>query len=333
MITFLVPAKGLKTVDSCLASILAQGLEEFEIIIIRNGLSRVEFAVCHKDLPRVKELWLAEANKARALNLGLAAARGDIVITVDADTEFCESCAKGAVEHFADQQVQAVSGRLVVDNKADLLGLWQSYEYAKVFLYTRAFFNSHEADYVMSGAFSCFRTEALRSMGGFDITSVGEDMEVTLRLQRCYPKSIVYDREIVCTTQVPSSLFRLLRQRGALDCFIKHSTLLGAISYGWLGTVAFPYFLLFEVLGPVWIIVGCFGLARNQLLLRLSLFYCLYVLVFNLRISFAENADRSVWLKLAESISVTLLALCLQVLLAGVRLVAMLSFPWRRKIW
>ena len=97
-------------------------------------------------------------------------------------------------------------------------------------------------------------------INGYDIDTVGEDMELVLRLQeQDFQKSkerIVYEATAVCYTGVPHSIKRLLHQRdrwqrGLMECLIKHHNLIANPHYGLLGLVTMCYQRMVELLEPI----------------------------------------------------------------------------------
>jgi cellulose synthase/poly-beta-1,6-N-acetylglucosamine synthase-like glycosyltransferase len=75
--------------------------------------------------------------------------------------------------------------------------------------------------------------------------------------ERRKPFTVQYGYNANCWTEVPTT-HRILSnqrdrwQRGLIDTMIYHSRMLGNPRYGRMGTIGFPYFFVFELLGP-WI--------------------------------------------------------------------------------
>jgi cellulose synthase/poly-beta-1,6-N-acetylglucosamine synthase-like glycosyltransferase len=119
---------------------------------------------------------------------------------------------------------------------------------------------------IISGAFGLFRRDAVEQVGGFWAGTIGEDMELVMRLHRAHvrrrvPHRIVFTPDPICWTEVPSDLRSLRGQRnrwhrGLWTNLWRHRAMLCNPRYGRLGMVAVPYFWLFEGLGPVVEIVG-----------------------------------------------------------------------------
>ncbi len=114
---------------------------------------------------------------------------------------------------------------------------------------------------VISGAFGLFKKSAVIDVGGYNPNTVGEDMELVVCLhkfmrheKRDYRIEFVPDP--VCWTEAPSSLKMLARQRnrwhrGLIDSLRVHIDMLFRPEYGPVGMIAFPYFVLFEFIGPI----------------------------------------------------------------------------------
>lgn len=166
-----------------------------------------------------------------------------------------------AVKHFRNEDVAAVGRKLLVrTDDSSMLETIQFYEYLKTFHPNRRIFAWLNAQCLISGAFGLFRRSALLEINGYDTDTVGEDMELVLRLQeKAYKqqkRKIVYETSAICYTTVPHSLKRLIRQldmwqRGLMDCLIKHHRMILNTHYGLLGVVTLFYQLLVELISPV----------------------------------------------------------------------------------
>src|SRR6185436_6185272 len=99
------------------------------------------------------------------------------------------------------------------------------------------------------------------AIGGFDRTAIGEDMDLTLRLQRHFraarvPFRIAFDPSPLCSTQAPEDWASLQSQRyrwrrGLLQVLWRNRTMIGNPRYGVVGLGALPYAVLFEGLAPL----------------------------------------------------------------------------------
>jgi cellulose synthase/poly-beta-1,6-N-acetylglucosamine synthase-like glycosyltransferase len=128
---------------------------------------------------------------------------------------------------------------------------------------------------IISGAFGVFRRDVLIALGGFSGETLGEDMEMTMRIHHVLRPQMKGARvefvpDAVCWTEVPSTMNGLRNQRvrwhtGLLDDFRLHWRMFGRLRYGAAGTVAMPYMLLFEAIEPL-VEVGGFAIVITLLI-------------------------------------------------------------------
>ncbi|MBA2793268.1 MAG: glycosyltransferase [Thermoleophilaceae bacterium] len=214
--------------------------------------------------------------KADALNVGLSYARYPLFCAVDADTMLDRDALPRLVWHFQTHPetvacggiVRIVNGSTVEDSRVtrertprSMLVNLQIVEYLRAFLVGRTGWSRLGMLVIISGAFGVFRRQAVIDAGGYDTTTVGEDVELVVRLHRHLrdrgePYRVAFVADPVCWTEAPTDLRTLARQRdrwqrGLLETVIRHRGMIGRPRYGRLGLVALPYFVLFELIGPI----------------------------------------------------------------------------------
>jgi len=142
--------------------------------------------------------------KADSLNAGLNLATGALVCAIDADTLIEPEALLRIVQPFlAREDVVASGGTIRVVNgsrvqagrvvvprapRGPLAGL-QAVEYLRAFLFGRLGWNQLGGNLIISGAFGLFKRDALREIGGYQVDSIGEDMELVVRLRYGAPAS------------------------------------------------------------------------------------------------------------------------------------------------
>jgi cellulose synthase/poly-beta-1,6-N-acetylglucosamine synthase-like glycosyltransferase len=114
---------------------------------------------------------------------------------------------------------------------------------------------------IISGAFGLFRREAVIAAGGYDSSAIGEDMDLTIRLQRYFrdrrqPFRITFDPSPLGWTQAAEDLLSLRSQRtrwrrGLLQVLWRYRGMIGNPRFGVVGLGVLPYTVLFEGLGPL----------------------------------------------------------------------------------
>ncbi len=214
--------------------------------------------------------------KADALNAGINAARYPLFCAVDADSVLQrDSLQKVARPFLDDASVVAAGGSVRIANgcrvsngflqKVDLprklLPMLQIVEYLRAFLFGRMGWSPLNAMLIISGAFGLFRKETVIEAGGYRSNTIGEDMELVVRIHRLYRRAgktyrIVFVPDPICWTEAPEDLAtlknqRIRWQRGLLESLSLNLGLLCHYRGGLVGWVAFPFMLLFEAFGPV----------------------------------------------------------------------------------
>jgi cellulose synthase/poly-beta-1,6-N-acetylglucosamine synthase-like glycosyltransferase len=152
----------------------------------------------------------------------------------------------------------------------------QVLEYLRSFLLGRTGWADAQALLIISGAFGLFRRDLVIEIGGMDPLSLAEDAELVVTLQEHLrrqkrPHRVVFVPETVCWTEVPETWSVLGKQRkrwshGLGQLLWKHRRMLGNPRYGPIGLLALPFFLLFELLGPVIELVGLAAVATSFVL-------------------------------------------------------------------
>jgi cellulose synthase/poly-beta-1,6-N-acetylglucosamine synthase-like glycosyltransferase len=234
-------------------------------------------------------------SKSDAVNAGFNAASGTLVLSIDADTLLEPDALSRAVLPFLeDPATVAVGGNIAISNGCRIdkgrilsvalprswLARFQIVEYMRAFLLFRLACAASNGVVLISGAFGLFRRDAVMAIGGYDTTAIGEDMDLTIRLQRHFrgrgePIRIAFDPNPLGWTQAPED-WRSLRsqryrwRRGLLQVLWRNRRLVGNPRFGVVGLGVIPYILVFEGLGPLLEITGYLLTAGAALLGLLS---------------------------------------------------------------
>ncbi|HEY3257490.1 MAG TPA: glycosyltransferase, partial [Gemmatimonadaceae bacterium] len=250
-------------INRTIASLLAQDYTgQVEIIVVDDGSSDATYAVTrtqYADERRVTIYAKPNGGKASALNYGIARARGEIVIGLDADTLFRRNTLRRLVAPLADPSVGAVAGNAKVGNRINVITRWQAIEYVVSQNLDRRAFSLLNCITVVPGAVGAWRKSLVEQVGGFSEDTLAEDQDLTLAVRR-NGGSIAYADDAIAYTEAPDTFRGLARQRfrwsfGTLQCMWKHRDALFRRRYGTLGWVAMPnvwlFQLLFTALSPI----------------------------------------------------------------------------------
>ncbi|OFW30358.1 MAG: hypothetical protein A3J28_04730 [Acidobacteria bacterium RIFCSPLOWO2_12_FULL_60_22] len=256
--------------------------------------------------PRLLVIDKENGGKSDALNAGLNFARSPYFCTVDADVVLeADALLRVMAPVLNSRSLVLASGGIVrVANGCQVehgrvrqvrlpergIEVLQVVEYLRGFLFGREGWSALNALLIISGAFGVFSRAVAMEIGGYRRDTVGEDMDLVVRMHRrlCEtgrPYRILFVPDPVCWTQVPSDWRTLARQRrrwqkGLLDVLWRNRPMMLNPRYGRAGLVAFPYQVGVELLGPVVEIVGILCILASAVLGLLGRGPLLYLLLF-----------------------------------------------------
>jgi cellulose synthase/poly-beta-1,6-N-acetylglucosamine synthase-like glycosyltransferase len=257
------------SIESCVRSLHDQTFNQFEIICVDDGSSDQTFAT----MKRLRREGLIHAavrlelrgSKPSGINLAARLAKGDILVVIDCDCSFEPDAIQELLRPIVEQSsIAAVSGNILVRNwRRSIVTSLQAIEYLLSISLGKSYANILDQVWCVSGAFGAFRRDAWERIWGMD-SGGGEDFDFTIRLRLAGYK-VVFARHSICYTDVPETLYALLRQRNRWerDTFWvrlrKYKRLLNPFttSLSWqdlilqwdfllftfLPTVAFPFYL------------------------------------------------------------------------------------------
>ncbi len=258
-VTVIVPAYNEgKVILKTIASLLSQRYGgTIEIIIVDDGSADNTYQIVREsyaDSRAVSVYRKENGGKASALNAGLARAKAEFIIALDADTIFAPDTVAELVEPLADPRVGAVAGNAKVGNRVNLVTRWQALEYVTSQNLDRRAFSMLNGITVVPGAVGAWRKSLVDAVGGFRNDTLAEDQDLTLSIRQA-GHSIAYADGAIGYTEAPDSFGALTRQRfrwsfGTLQCAWKYRTALFRPRYGSLGWAALPNTWLFQLLLP-----------------------------------------------------------------------------------
>ncbi|MHA6720093.1 glycosyltransferase [Sphingomonas sp. RS6] len=256
-LTVIIPAYNEeRVIAASIRRVLASDYPSVELIVVDDGskdrTSEVVTAEFGDD-PRVALLTLPNGGKAAALNTALRRAKGEIIIALDADTQFEPETIRRLARWFADPALGAVAGSAQVGNQVNLVTRWQAIEYITAQNLERRALAAFDAITVVPGAVGAWRRAALDAVGGYPEDTLAEDQDLTIAIQRAGWR-VSYDPDAVAWTEAPEGFRSLAKQRyrwafGTLQCLWKHRGLYrdrnrAARGLAWVGL---PQAWLFQI--------------------------------------------------------------------------------------
>lgn len=216
--------------------------------------------------------------KADALNVGINIASHDYIVCIDADCILEHDAILKMVKPFLEEgeaRVIASGGVIRIANSCEVTNgrltrvflpenYWarmQALEYIRAFLLGRMAWTRLDGLLLISGAFGAFDKEIAIKCGGYSTETVGEDMELVVRMRRYMheqdlPYRVTYIPDPLCWTEAPETTNILSRQRnrwtrGTIETLRSHKKIFLNPRYDLLGVLSYPYWLLFEMLAPL----------------------------------------------------------------------------------
>ncbi|HEX4693161.1 glycosyltransferase [Sphingomonas sp.] len=254
-VTVMIPAFNEEAViERSVRTVLASTEVRIEVIVIDDGSSDRTSAIMASAFahdPRVRLVTLENGGKARALNRGLDLANGEIVIALDADTQFEPTTIARLARWFADRRLGAVAGNAKVGNRVNLVTRWQALEYVTAQNLERRALAGLGAMMVVPGAVGAWRLAAIREVGGYPHDTLAEDQDLTIAIQRA-GWHVTYDQYAVAWTESPESFRGLAKQRfrwayGTLQCLWKHGRIVATGRPPGLAWIGVPQAILFQI--------------------------------------------------------------------------------------
>ena len=254
-VSVIVPAYNEERVIlGSLERVLASTYPALQVIVADDGSKDATSALVRQHYgndPRVTLLTMVNGGKASALNRALLQAKGEIIIALDADTQFLEDTIPKLVRWFVDPLIGAVAGNARVGNRINLITRWQAIEYVTAQNVERRALDALRAITVVPGAVGAWRREALDAVGGYPEDTLAEDQDLTIAIQR-QGWRVAYDVEAVALTEAPETFAALGKQRyrwsfGTLQCLWKHRAVLGSGTPRGLAWFGMPQAWLFQI--------------------------------------------------------------------------------------
>ena len=241
--------------------------------------------------PQLRVIDKENGGKADSLNAGINLSRCPLFCAVDADSILQRDSLRQVVRPFLDDPTTVASGGTIrVANGCRVedgfltstglsrnpLALFQIVEYLRAFLFGRMGWSPLNALLIVSGAFGVFRKETVVEAGGYMANTIGEDMELVVRLHHRLrlsgtPYRITFVPDPICWTEAPEDLKtlrnqRIRWQRGLGESLSRHMALLLHPRGGAVSWLAFPFFVIFEWLGPLIEVAGYLFMAVGLVL-------------------------------------------------------------------
>ena len=308
--------------------------------------------------------------KADALNVGINVSNTPYFICMDADSFLQKDSLINIVRPvLEDDLTVAVGGMVRISNDLEfedgyptscklpknILACMQVLEYDRTFLGARIMFDKFNGNLIISGAFGLFQKEMVIACGGYDRDTMGEDMELVVKLHtfcrtNLIPYKIKYASDAICWSQAPSNLKDLTKQRrrwylGLFQSMTKHHQLFFNPRYGLISFISYLYFLIYELFSPFIELFGIFftllfhlfNLVNIRYMIIFYLMYALFGALLSVTSFFARIYVNNTKVTFIDSLKVLLLCFLeitvLRFYLSIIRMFSFIGYKKKRNNW
>jgi cellulose synthase/poly-beta-1,6-N-acetylglucosamine synthase-like glycosyltransferase len=322
--------------DGTLHKIVDQYSMEKVNVVVRKQISTKPIKGIYQStvLPNLFLVDKENGGKADALNVGLNFSHYPYFCSLDGDSVLEQDAFLKVMKPIIDsnEEVIASGGSIRIANGCQIenghvlsvrlsdkpIVVMQIIEYLRAFLMGRIGLSRHNLLLIISGAFGVFSKNWVIKVGGYNTRTVGEDMELVVRLHKLLKeqklqKKIVYVQDPVCWTEVPEDTKFLRNQRrrwhrGLFESLWMHRKMALNPKYGSIGMISFPYFWIVEFIGPIVELSGylfmilClfFGGIYIEFSILLFLLSCLYGSLFSMAAVLMEEWSVTKYTKVSD---------------------------------
>lgn len=280
--------------------------------------------------------------KADALNAGTNVAQSPYITCIDVDCVLEQDALIKMIKPFLEETEKRViasggvvrianscvieNGKLVkVEVPDKFIARVQVLEYIRAFLLGRMAWSKLDGLLLISGAFGMFDKEIMIKAGGYNHKTVGEDMELVVRMRRYMhdhnlPYTVTYIPDPLCWTEAPEDYKILGRQRsrwtrGTMETLWFHRKMFLNPKYKILGLLSYPFWLVYEYMAPIIEAVGLvfsiflafLGLINWHFFVLLVIFVYTFAVMFSMlsllteEITFYQYTKRKDYFKLISA--------------------------------
>lgn len=282
--------------------------------------------------------------KADALNVGINVSCNEYIVCIDVDCILEQDSILKMIKPFLEEGEKKIiasggvvriansciieDGRLVkVRLPKNYWARLQSLEYIRAFILGRMAWARLNGLLLISGAFGAFHKETAINAGGYNHDTVGEDMELVVRMRRYMEErnlkyEVTYIPDPLCWTEAPTSSKILDRQRnrwtrGTIETMKFHRKMFLNPRYGLLGMLSYPYWFFFEMLAPlieffgmvVFIILVILGLVNWQMFIALLVFIITFGYLYSAFAAYMEVTTYNMYRRRTDMMKLLLTAL------------------------
>jgi poly-beta-1,6 N-acetyl-D-glucosamine synthase len=242
-----------KHLREAINSVIKLNYKPNEIIVVNDGSTDGSGDIC-KEYERKGKIMLINfkknMGKAHALNAGVKASKGEMILSIDADSFVDSNSLSMMAGHFNDPDMGAVAGIVRVKDRKGLLNKLQIIEYLHQAFQRliQGFFN---AVLVLPGPLSLYRKAAIVEAGGFEDSTLVEDWDITMKIHKKGYK-VVSEKRASVYTIAPETVRKWWHQRvrwsrGGIQIARRHTDVMSKSKNKALTRLMFPLHVMWMI--------------------------------------------------------------------------------------
>ncbi len=303
--------------------------------------------------------------KADALNVGINVSEHPFVVCIDVDCIMEKDVLLKLTKPFlesSDKRIIATGGVVRIANSCEIkngkivnvnapenwIARIQVLEYLRAFILGRMAWAKLDGLLLISGAFGMFDREIVLASGGYNTKTVGEDMELVVRMRRYMiehklPYTVKYIPDPLCWTEAPESYDILIKQRarwtrGTFETLLIHRKMFLNPKYKILGLLSYPYWVLYEYWAPIIEMTGLLitvlfiflGILNWKFFSLLLLLVYLFAIMFSCMALLAEETTYKKYNTFSDLRKLIFIALLEPIIFHPVTVFAALKGNWQK---
>ena len=234
-----------------------------EIIVVNDGSTdgTEEMAKCAIDRTskRLESRLISSRKregKPSAINRARHCSNGDVLIVSDADTILGENAIREIVKNFADPQIGAATGKLLMLNYRQSSVTKLEEGYRNVFDVLRLGESNIDSTPIFNGPLVALRRNLFDSMNP---NAIADDTEISMMIREKGYRAIFEPMATVCAF-TPNSLKnrtkqKIRRAQGVVQSFYRHKKILFNPNFGKYGLIIFPSEFFMNIVSPILLVL------------------------------------------------------------------------------
>ncbi len=235
-LTVLVPAfNEAASIGDTIRSLQAQTVPPTEIIVVDDCSTDTTGEIARSFGVTVLRPPTNTGSKAGAQNFALPRVTTPLVMAIDADTTLAPDAIEKLLPALEEREVGAACGFVIPRHVRTVWERGRYIEYLFAFTFYKQVQDYYGKPMISSGCFSMYRTNVLRSLGGWSTRTLAEDMDLTWSLYQA-GRQVRFVPEAVCYPIEPHDLGFLTKQlRRWSHGFVQN------VRLHWRGLLNVPY--------------------------------------------------------------------------------------------